>query len=156
MADGRICDGIGFAQIKPDLRCASMPDRMDHSSTERRVGERLSTRASRSWPPGSRGYGPTDERPTTVYLCIGALGANVRFCRRQGRPQCSASKRMSVQMHGAGVVFLRGSQDGPGCGGGWVSSRGGQAVLSWRGDGACASGLAVRRSWTGRPAAGRT
>jgi hypothetical protein len=37
MADGRICDGIGFAQIKPDLRCASMPDRMDHSSTERRI-----------------------------------------------------------------------------------------------------------------------
>jgi hypothetical protein len=35
MADGRICDGIGFAQIKPDLRCASMPDRRDHSSTER-------------------------------------------------------------------------------------------------------------------------
>jgi hypothetical protein len=36
MADRRICDGIGFAQIKPDLRCASMPDRRDHSSTERR------------------------------------------------------------------------------------------------------------------------
>jgi len=40
MADGRICDGISFAQIKPDLRYASMPDRMDHSSTERRVGVR--------------------------------------------------------------------------------------------------------------------
>ena len=26
MADGRIRDGIGGVQIKPDLRCASMPD----------------------------------------------------------------------------------------------------------------------------------
>jgi hypothetical protein len=38
MADGRIRDGIGGAQIKPALRCASMPDRRDHSSTERRLG----------------------------------------------------------------------------------------------------------------------
>ena len=37
MANGRIRDGIGGAQIKPDLRCASMPDRRDHSSTERRI-----------------------------------------------------------------------------------------------------------------------
>jgi hypothetical protein len=36
MADGRIRDGTGLAQIKPDLRCASMPDERDHSSTERR------------------------------------------------------------------------------------------------------------------------
>jgi len=36
MADRRICAGTGFAQIKPDLRSASMPDRRDHSSTERR------------------------------------------------------------------------------------------------------------------------
>src|ERR1700745_3323111 len=54
---------------------------------ERRGGERLSTRASRSWPPGSsRGYGPTDERPTDrifIYLCIGFLGANVRICRSE-------------------------------------------------------------------------
>jgi hypothetical protein len=35
MADGRICAGIGFTQIKPDLRGASMPDRRDHSSAER-------------------------------------------------------------------------------------------------------------------------
>jgi hypothetical protein len=46
MADGRICDGTGFAQIKPDLRCASMPDRRDHSSTERRI-----SRAGRSRDP---------------------------------------------------------------------------------------------------------
>jgi hypothetical protein len=37
MADGRIRDGIGGAQIKPNLRCTSMPDRRDHSSTERRL-----------------------------------------------------------------------------------------------------------------------
>jgi hypothetical protein len=37
MDDGRICDGIGFAQIKPDLRCASTPDRRGHASTERRI-----------------------------------------------------------------------------------------------------------------------
>ena len=35
-----------------------------HVERAERVGARLSTRASRSWPPGSRGYGPTDERPT--------------------------------------------------------------------------------------------
>jgi hypothetical protein len=45
MADGRICDGTGLAQIKPDLRCASMPDRMDHSSTERRFYWRAITGA---------------------------------------------------------------------------------------------------------------
>jgi hypothetical protein len=36
MAGGRIRDGTGGAQIKPDPRCASMPDRKDHSSTERK------------------------------------------------------------------------------------------------------------------------
>jgi hypothetical protein len=45
MADGRIRDGTGLAQIKPDLRCASMPDRMDHSSTERRFYWRAITGA---------------------------------------------------------------------------------------------------------------
>src|SRR5689334_12367989 len=52
MADGRICDGIGFAQIKPDLRCASMPDRSDHSSTEAVRDRRHRSRAAaeRDWP----------------------------------------------------------------------------------------------------------
>jgi hypothetical protein len=57
MADGRICDGIGFAQIKPDLRCASTPDPRDHSSTERRVRARLSNElgvAGHAWCGSAR------------------------------------------------------------------------------------------------------
>ena len=46
------------------MRRVAPPQAGQRSQAYRRVGERLSTRASRSWPPGSRGYGPTDERPT--------------------------------------------------------------------------------------------
>jgi hypothetical protein len=48
----------------PVLWVAAELDQRHIERAERRVGARLSTRASRSWPPGSRGYGPTDERPT--------------------------------------------------------------------------------------------
>ena len=65
----------------PVLRASSGPYRRDCSSTERRLRARLSTWASRSCPPASRGYGQRTSHPPTVYLCIGALGANVRICR---------------------------------------------------------------------------
>jgi hypothetical protein len=58
------------------------------SRAYRRVGARLSTRAPRSWLPGSRGYGPADERPadrifqpvaqTPCRGQIGDLGTQVR------------------------------------------------------------------------------
>jgi hypothetical protein len=75
MADGRICDGIGFAQIKPDLRCASMPDRSDHSSTEPRLGARLS-RVPRT--AGDLVCGRADEW-LAEYLCSATVGVNARF-----------------------------------------------------------------------------
>jgi hypothetical protein len=77
------------------------------SSTRAERGEcaRLSAWDSRSWPPGSRGYGPTDERPPTVYSCIGPLGANVRICRESGA--CVVSER----------TLAAGSRGLPGTGG---------------------------------------
>ena len=37
------------------------------------------------WPViASRHHGPADERPTDLYLCTGALGASIRFCRESG------------------------------------------------------------------------
>src|SRR5204862_2919551 len=82
MADGRICDGTCFAQIKPDLRCASMPDRRDHSSTERRVSARLSTQGYAllaAWQPRLRGQRMVS-RPEYSYIAI--MRAVVRFSRR--------------------------------------------------------------------------
>jgi hypothetical protein len=61
--------------------------------TDRRLGARLSTWASRSWPSASRGYGPTDEPPADRVLCIGALGANVRICRDSGALKAKRKRR---------------------------------------------------------------
>jgi hypothetical protein len=118
MADGRICDGIGFAQIKPDLRYASMPDRGDHSSTERRFyvraviertrdvgdGERHPVRMLMRWPlaacsPFERDL--TQQTGKSLHADCGhhSTAAQVPPCRL--RPAGTSRQRLALPRPGA-------------------------------------------------------
>src|SRR5262249_18343169 len=68
---------------QPDLGATASRVPTRRSGTDR-VGARLSTRASRSWPPASPGYGSKDEPPTDRYIYASALS---------GRMSASAASR---------------------------------------------------------------